>query len=85
MTRAVTSDNPAEWARAKDQFSKVATIIFVGDNYDDNDKTMMCDGGADDMSVYNYGNGVKHEDEKVEEKQKQILEFVLDWNRPEPD
>ena len=43
MTRAVKSDNPAELARAKDQFSKVATIIFVGDNYDDNVKTMICD------------------------------------------
>ena len=79
------SDNPAELARAKDQLSKVATIIFVGHTDDDNDKTMICDGGADDTSVYKYGNGVKHEDEKVEEKQKLILEFVLDWNRPEPD
>ena len=64
----MTSDNPAEWARAKDQFSKVATIIF--DNYDDNDKTMICDGGGDDTSVNNYGNGVKQEDEKIEKKQK---------------
>ena len=63
----------------------MATIIFVGDNYDDNDKTMICDGGADDTSVFKYGNGVKHEDEKVEAKQKLILEFLLDWNRPEPD
>ena len=29
MTRFVTSKNPEEWARAKDQFSKVATITFV--------------------------------------------------------
>ena len=35
MTRFVTSKNPEEWARAKDQLGKVATIMFV----DHEDKT----------------------------------------------
>ena len=38
--RFVTSKNPEEWARAKDQFSKVATIMFF-DHHDENCALIM--------------------------------------------